>query len=132
DTPWWNQNSGMIIAGNKLMRYDGNNSEIVIPDNVEIINPDINWNYNLEHVTIPGSVKRIEAETFYWCTNLQRVDILEGVRYIGALASRNCGLKEVVVPRSDSVIEPSAFDKYSTDKRMIMYGYKGTAAEKYA
>lgn len=92
---------------------------------------------NAEKVTIPKTVKKIGAWSFYGC-GFQSVTIPEGVTTIGDGAfAWNTDMKSIKIPKSVKKIGGLAVG-YSDpmneeiDEDFIIYGYKNSAAEKYA
>ncbi|ELP85476.1 hypothetical protein EIN_039600 [Entamoeba invadens IP1] len=85
--------------------------EIEIPETVETIG----WNAFsgceiISKVEIPGSVKELKGWTFGGCVSLKEVVLNEGIEEIEKMAFINCDLKTVVIPRSVTYLENSAFD----------------------
>ena len=112
---------------------------ITIPDSVTSIGE---WAFsyceNLTSVKIGKGVKKIERRTFQFCTSLKSVTIPEGVESIGEQAFEFCGcLKSIRIPKSVTKIEKEAFG-YDRDENkekvagFTIYGYKDSAAQKYA
>jgi len=66
-------------------------------------------NYNIEEVKIPSSIKRIGNYTFQYCSNLKKVEIEEGLTFIGDSAFWGCGFEEIKLPNSLEEIYPYAF-----------------------
>ena len=89
----------------------------------------------LKSVTIQKGVKRIEGHAFWFCSNLNSVTIPDSVTSIGDGAFASCSkLKSITIPKSVTSIGESAVG-YGVDGKVsgfTIYGYKGSAAEKYA
>ena len=63
----------------------------------------------VKHITIPDTVTRIGANTFYGC-NLEQADLPEGLTYIGSNAFSYCGsLKNINIPSTVTIIDDMAF-----------------------
>ncbi|ERJ11880.1 leucine-rich repeat domain-containing protein [Haloplasma contractile] len=90
-----------------------NLEEIIIPDGVEQIGKGAFSNCtSLKYVTIPGTIKRIEDETFSNNFALEMVLISEGVEEIGEHAFNGAGtgkLSIIEIPSSVRTIESEAF-----------------------
>ena len=86
------ENNLAIIVG-----YSGNDSNVTIPSNLDgyVVNQigyesveeqayyvPFERNENIETVTIPDTVKKIEKATFYYCPNLKTVNIPNSVKEI--------------------------------------------------
>lgn len=62
-----------------------------------------------KHITIPDTVTKIGAYTFYGC-NLEQADLPEGLTYIGDSAFAYCGcLKKADIPSTVRIIDDMAF-----------------------
>ncbi len=119
------------IVGGVLMSYTGNESHIVIPNNVIKINERAFWSINtLESVVIPGSVKEIGSSAFWSCAGLEFVHIAEGVRTIDKSVFWSCpSLADVNLPKSVTEIEDSAFANCDALK---IHAPKDSVSESYA
>ena len=129
-------------SDNVLLFYPNGNerTEYTIPDGTTGI-----YDYaffrgtaKLKTLTIPGSVKTLKKWTAAH-SNLDKVILNEGVESILKHAFVNCNFKEIYIPKSVTTIEELAFgydnmDSLSPQKieGFKIYGYKNTAAEKYA
>ena len=84
----------------------------------------------LREITIPASVRVIENSAFNSCENLKTVVIKEGCTHIGFHGFANCpALEKIFIPSSVQYIGNETF---INDKRLTIYGLKGTYAETYA
>ena len=106
-------------------------TSITIPKSVTSIG---NWAFescnNLTSITIPNSVTSIGAGVFSSCTRLANITIPNGVTSIGRSAFEYCtSLTSMIIPDSVTSIGGSAFKGCDN---LTIYGYKNTAAEKYA
>ncbi|GEM_PF-5354613 len=128
---------GFYIVDGELLKYNGTDSYVTIPDSVTIIG---NWAFrdctSLEKVTIPDSVTSIGDCAFKNRTSLKKVTIPNSVTSIGGDAFKGCtSLKEVTIPDSVTSIGGYAFDNtewlknYPNDFVIIngiLIKYKGT------
>ena len=96
---------------------------------------------SLTSVTIGNSVTSIGIYAFSGCTSLTSITIPDSVTYIGGSAFKDCtSLTSVTVPNSVTKIGDKAFgyyydsieNKYKAVDGFTIYGYQGSAAEKYA
>ena len=72
--------------------------------------PYVNKN-DIEEITIPSFINKINANAFKQCTSLKKVVIESGVTEIGSKAFENlASLEEVYIPSSVTTIAPDAFD----------------------
>ena len=92
---------------------------------------------NLKSLNIPKNVTTIENDAFYYCTKLESVIISDGVKTIDDSAFYGCSsLKNIVIPASVTKIGKTAFgyesDWWFEKIDLCIYGFKNSAAEKYA
>ena len=99
---------------------------MVIPEGIEIIGPDIFVSKNkfqcsnIKSVKFPDSLKKIENNAFFRCTNLTDIQFGNGLECIGKIAFASCrGLEEIVLPDSLRVIESQAFMDCSKLKNVV-------------
>ena len=65
---------------------------------------------NLESITIPDSVTKMHAYTFYDCGNLKSVELSNNLQLIGGMSFYNCtSLTEITLPASVKNIDGAAF-----------------------
>ena len=67
------------VKNGVLTEYMGNDSDVVIPDGVEIIGRAFSHRENLISVVIPDGVKQIWDEVFNDCANLKSITIPKSV-----------------------------------------------------
>ncbi|MBR2341537.1 MAG: leucine-rich repeat protein [Clostridia bacterium] len=99
------------IENGVLIKYKGNDSDVVIPNSVTCIGESAFSNCSsLKSVTIPDSVISIGKSAFWGCKNFLKIVIPESVTLIGRSAFSRCsGLMNVVIPNSISVIDERVF-----------------------
>ncbi|WP_405356420.1 leucine-rich repeat protein [Ruminococcus sp.] len=116
-------------------------TSITIPDSVVEIGYRAFWDCTgLKIVTIGNSVTSIGNEAFDGCTGLTSLTIGKSVKSIGEVAFFGCtGLTSVTIPESVEYIDWYAFGYAATEGHddiridgFTIYGYYGTAAERYA
>lgn len=111
-----------------LLKYCGENTDIVLPDGINgstyIINENSFYKSNLTSVTISDKVTEIQQNAFSWSSNLISVIIGDGVTTIGEYAFNRCTkLTSIVIGFAVKTIGQLAF--YHNDVLAKVY-YKGT------
>ncbi|MCR4709038.1 MAG: fibronectin type III domain-containing protein [Clostridiales bacterium] len=116
-------------------------AEVTIGDGVKIIGNQAFSYSSIKSVSIPDSVSEIEEYAFNGSKNLSSVDIGKGLKKIGLEAFVDCpALKRLKIPPNVTDIGNKAFGftqdieslEYSLLEGARIYGYSGTAAERYA
>ena len=64
---------------------------------------------SIKTIRLPSTLKRIEAETFSLCEDLKRVEIPNGVEYIGKECFSSSGIEEITFPGTLKGIDTDAF-----------------------
>ena len=103
--------SDFRIEGGVLVKYRGTETNVSIPDTVEVIGKSaFEDNTRVELVVIPKSVKRIESYAFWGCDNLDTVVLGKGLTDVGDYAFASCkGLEQMTIPSNIQSIGISAF-----------------------
>ncbi|MBQ2729229.1 MAG: leucine-rich repeat protein [Clostridia bacterium] len=102
-----------------------------IPTTVTKINTNsFNGCASLESIEIPEGVTKIAPYAFYGCKSLTGITFPEGLESIGDYAFEGCAaLERATIPAGVTTMGECAF-LYCD--RLTIYGYKGTAAERFA
>ncbi|MGN0166225.1 MAG: leucine-rich repeat protein [Lachnospiraceae bacterium] len=85
DTPYISQHTEdfVILGDGILYDYQGNETEVTIPEGVKVIGPiSFSQNFTLTKVNIPDSVTIIGQQAFMGCINLDFVSVPSGVTTI--------------------------------------------------
>ncbi|MBR3179108.1 MAG: leucine-rich repeat domain-containing protein [Clostridia bacterium] len=98
------------VVGGKLIKYNGESTEVVIPDNVTVIGTKAFENCSgITSVLIPNSVTQIER-AFPGCTSIKEIVIPDSVTFIGFGCFDGCSaLKEIVIPNSVTTLDGEVF-----------------------
>ena len=87
------------------------------------------FNSYIKKVIVEEGVTRIGSSFFAGRFNLEEVQISDTVTSIGKYAFKECGLKEIYIPKSVKSIEADAFIK---NEDLVIKGYTNSAAQTYA
>ncbi|MCD8120344.1 MAG: leucine-rich repeat domain-containing protein [Lachnospiraceae bacterium] len=109
DVPWYeNLTDEFVIVGDGcLIKYNGDDTSVNIPDGVKNICGAFESDENLVSVTIPDSVTRITACAFECCASLESVIIPESVVEIDSSFDGCDSLVTVDIPESVTVLTDS-------------------------
>lgn len=111
DTPWYNSltDEFVIVGDSVLLKYNGDDTSVVIPDGVKHMSAVFYGNETIIDVTIPDSVYTIGAAAFSSST-LRRASLGNNVVFIDDSAFAYCyDLHYINMPESLKVIESYAF-----------------------
>ena len=70
----------------------------------------------IESIRLPSTLKRIEKEMFESCRSLRRVEISNGVEYIGKYCFMDSGIEEITLPSTLKELDEKAFSGCSNLK----------------
>lgn len=141
-TPYLNHAGAFAVAGDGvLLRYQGNDSDVEVPDDISRIASHAFISSKIRSVTVPETVYSIDANAFADCTGLENVELHEGLVTVGDGAFRGCkNLKQLITPASLSYIGQFAFNGDSAitsaalcgDDLTVSYNaFKGCTAMRY-
>ena len=97
DTEWLSdqKNSYVILPNGILIKYQGTDKIVTIPDSVTEIGPGVFEELQIDKVVIPKSVKKIHSYDFLY-SKVKEVDIAEGVEEIEGGAFEECMHLELI------------------------------------
>lgn len=124
--------------GIRITGYKGTASEINIPESIDG-KPVVGITYlafsgknTIKKVTIPNSVKIIEARAFWKCESLESVSLGDGVETIGEGAFCDCPkIESIIFPASVREIYANAFANCSNLKTVEFVGSHDLSLEPY-
>ncbi len=93
--------------------------EVVLPETLTKLGVHAFSGSGLRSVTIPGSIREIEARAFANCRELETVTIENGVKVIGYGAFENSGVKTLYIPESVVTFGEDAFDECDVESVYI-------------
>ena len=98
------------VIGGVLKKYNGEDVNVIIPDNVSVIGSNVFQNLAICSVMIPDSVQEIGTEAFRNCGKLESVTLPAGLKSIGERAFCGClSLTDIKIPKGIVAIKDSTF-----------------------
>ncbi len=109
NTLWLLKHQENAVLGKCIYRYDGEDEELVIDDNIRFISPLAFWygGDNMRSLVIPSTVRKIGNKAFWLRDNLEKVVV--GAWAICDSAFEGCGIKELTLLPSVTSIGDHAF-----------------------
>lgn len=108
----------VIGDGGIITSYTGSGGDVVIPSTIDgravygIGASVFSGKTNLQSITMPNTLERIESSAFSGCSNLHTVNLNEGLHYIGASAfSATTSLTSIWFPSSVEELGANSFEK---------------------
>ncbi len=101
--------------------YKSDIKEVILPEGITTICEGTFKESKLTKITIPASVKVIEAEAFHSCTSLEKVTLNEGLKEIGVNSFYWCEiLPEIKLPETLEIVGVRAFANCRALKEIII------------
>lgn len=95
-----------LVRGGKLIKYNGEQLNVVIPNSVITIGMNAFRGLAIQSVIIPNSVEAIEQDAFLNCKHLFKISIPDSVTYIAPGAFDGCNeLRKVTYPHFEKNAE---------------------------
>ncbi len=97
-----------IIADGVLEKYNGTDSEVVIPEGVTVIGKKaFERNKTIKKVTLPSTLTTIDDYAFQYCANLMIPDFPSGMHSIGNGAFESCATNttEVTISGQSATVQ---------------------------
>ena len=113
-SPWEEEEfrkAGAKINGSVLVMVHPDLTEYTIPSNIKIIGRDAFKNCKVKEVDVPYGVTKLDICAFAYSA-LERISLPETLKIVDAYAFSNCtNLTELTIPRSVARIGDSAFEQ---------------------
>lgn len=78
------ESNDFIIKSGIVIKYIGKNEIVIIPEGIRELAPCLFWdNQFVKEIKLPNSLVNISGDTFYNCTNLEKVTIPVNVKFMG-------------------------------------------------
>ena len=105
------ENSNDFVMENDLLvRYTGDETDVVIPDGTRIIGEDAFADSNVNSVRMPASVVEIGSSAFRACSGLRHIVLSENIVSIGDFSFEGCwNLESINIPKKLENIGYAAF-----------------------
>jgi len=118
-----------VVVNGYLIKYNGNDKTVKIPEGVTNIASDVFSNNNrIEKVIFSKDVENVWANAFAQCENLKEVELNEGLKMINLAAFWQCNnVKKVKLPAS---LEILGAENFTRKTHMICYGENKELTEK--
>ena len=102
---------GFDIKSNQLSKYDGNDTDIIIPEGiVEIGEYAFSGNASITSVKMPNTVRRLGDGAFKGCAKLKAIEVSDQLMDIGSNCFCGCkALKELILPETIESVGYGAF-----------------------
>lgn len=103
ETLWFERmKDEFVIINNQLLKYNGNNENVVIPEGVHRIGFSVfENNEKIKSLVCPSTLKTIGVASFLDCVNLEKVVLNDEIETIEAMAFEGCvKLDELILPKS--------------------------------
>lgn len=130
----------LVSCGNKEPEYVNNSDGTITLDNFQDINKEefivpesydgtivtsigkncFRNNETIEKITLPESIKTIEANAFNGCINLKEINLPNGLEKIDVSAFMDTNLEKVIIPSSTKFIGMAAFAGCKNLKELVI------------
>ena len=127
-TPWLESLGDYAVANNVLLKYQGTDPEVKVPDGVKVIAMYAFYDWNAfddpcyaVNVTLPKGLTHINQYAFAYCNTLKTISIPDSVTEIGSNAFWLCSsLESVSIPGGVKKLEYDAFQSCSSLKSVTI------------
>lgn len=126
--PVFPKSADLIIENGILKKYIGNDTHIILPNNITSIGKDAFMNCKtLKSIIIPEGVTSIGLMAFFNCENLERVELPVTITSIGREAfHRSWSTTKKLTIYSSANEQPKTWtENWNPSKCPVVWGYKG-------
>lgn len=115
----------------QLKKFSGSSNTVIYEDT--FANAE-----NLDELTFPNKIERIENGAFWYCQSLRTVNFIRDIKYIGGYAFEQSGIEEIPTMKDLEYVGDSAFCGTPWEKNLnsdfvivgdTLLNYKGTEKE---
>lgn len=104
-------NKDFVIRGGVLEKYNGEATEVIIPENVTAISDKVFAGLQISHITFPNSIESIGDGAFSDCKKLQNIQLPSKVKTLGNNCFGGCrSLRQVQLPPTLETLGASCFE----------------------
>ena len=123
-TRFSNDAGTFLVIDGVLIRYQGKEKIVVVPDHVKKIGRKAFWyNKEMTEVVLPVALESIGEYAFSDCEMLERVSLPEGLGMIEEGVFYGCShLESIEIPASVRIIGPHAFEHCGWLNRVFFHG----------
>ena len=118
--------SDKLQDGISITEYNGTESIVIIPSEIDgqqvkrIYFRAFLENEYVQEVYISEGIEIIDANAFYHCANLKKVQFPTTLKYIGSEAFKWCSLEKIVIPEGVETIRSRAFGSCESLEHVVI------------
>ena len=117
------QSKGALILGSTLVKASKEVDKYIVPSHVKIIGRDAFKNAKIKEVIVPHGVTKLDICAFAY-SSLERISLPDTLKTIEAYAFSNCtSLTELTIPKSVTRIGDCAFEELPNCVLTILNGH---------
>lgn len=131
NTPWFNSltDEFCLIGDSILYKYNGSDTEVVIPEGVKSVSGAFYGNENITSITFPKSLKHIGSQSFFKCSGIGELYIPDSVEVIEQCALYGmCNLKILSIPFVGRTRDAKRYSEEATFGYIFKRHYSGCTA----
>ena len=121
-----------VVNDNVLVRYIGKDTELIIPEGIEIIDESVFSESLITRVVCPSTLKHIKEYAFFRCKELRDVLLNDGLLTIEHRAFYGCeNIKQIKIPKTVNSIGNQAFKQTPVEQYIIDFKNAGEYNRQY-